>query len=836
MGPVGLLAALLVGACVGWLAWRRGGESPSLAVWSLRLGAVACLGVAAWGGSVRGPQARRARVLVVDRSRSVELGRGRTARLARAALADLGADDFAALVLSGREPVVGLDWRPVATARDRLRAALSQPLDPWGSDLGAALALAGELCARAPGTAEVLLLSDGRDTGGGARAAAAALGVPLHTLAPELPSPRGARLVRLDAPRRVAPGERARVRVVAEALGPGPLTVHLRCGAQNLPPLRREATAGQAVVATWHTPPLRGGAQRLHAWVVSPGDPAPEDDALDAEVLVGEARRVLRVGPPVGLGAEEVSLGALARRLEGTPPELLVLHDVPSARLASAAPALRRAVDAGMGLAVVGTKGIFGAGDAADSPLGELLPVTAGPGSERERPLFVAVVLDASGSMAGDAPSPYAQAVDAALPTALLRPEDRLGAVVFADRVREVFPLAPPTAGLRARLLEIEPGGATDVGAGLARALALLDVPQEAERRLILATDSEDPRPTRHEARLRERARALDGRRARALLVRVGPGPVDSLQTLAAFLRPHVEVEVRHAADAGPALEALTEGELLEGRAALRRGAFRALPTPAGRARRLPLPARIAAYAPTRIREEVGVGAELLARVDDDELGDPPLAVLGRWGGGRTLALPVPAAVAAPLLASLRDELLPAPSEVALAVERDGSLVRARVRAPTALPPGVRLRLAGEGTAPVEAPLLPVSPRRLRATLPAPTRRALRAALVDASGRVLASAGVPDAAHQELASPGVDVALLADLSEATGGRVLAAPPSPERPLPPPPQAEGRWFLAPPAALAALLLVLAESAAGAATLRRHPSTATRGVDGKAPAGR
>src|SRR5690606_7601877 len=151
---------------------------------------------------------------------------------------------------------------------------------------------------------------------------------------------------------------------------------------------------------------------------------------------------------------------------------LVLLGELTAAELAPAVPALRRALAAGAGLVALGAERSFGPGGWAGSAFEPLLPVTCGPGQERERPLTLLVALDGSGSMRRGEPSRWERALESGLPLALLRPEDALGVVVFAARAELVAPPGPPDPGLRDRLRA--PGGETDVGAGLLRALEAL--------------------------------------------------------------------------------------------------------------------------------------------------------------------------------------------------------------------------------------------------------------------------------------------------------------------------------------------------------------------------
>lgn len=115
-------------------------------------------------------------------------------------------------------------------------------------------------------------------------------------------------------------------------------------------------------------------------------------------------------------------------------------------------------------------------------------PVLAG-GEERE-PASVVVVLDRSGSMAGERLVAARQALQALVER--LDPRDRFGLVAFDDRVDVVAPCAPvvDTAAIAAAIRCVTARGSTDVSAGYLRGI------QEARRvsgpegaRVLLVSD-----------------------------------------------------------------------------------------------------------------------------------------------------------------------------------------------------------------------------------------------------------------------------------------------------------------------------------------------------------
>lgn len=818
--------------------------------------------------------APRTRVVIVDQSRSLARGKGRVAALARAAIADLEPGDRVAVVRLGADAAT-LAAVPAEAGAEALLAAAAAPVDPRGTRID--LALRAALDVGGPG-AEVVLVSDGRETGGDALAAAtelAAAGGRLVAAIPDVAPPLGLRLARLEVAARApegarlpvevevatAAGEPRRVEVVLEVAQPGQdgavaAVVSLRAAGQVGP--------GAPLVVRFTTPPLVGrGSARLRARVVSTlPDDAPEDDAREARVALGGARRALVVAgderDPVAAALRAAGLTvdvAPARGLvaslggAGPRPDLVVLSDVRwTPALADAVPALARAVEAGAGLAAVGCESAFGPGGWAGTPLEELLPVRCGPGRERERPLAVAVALDASGSMQAPLPGTtttrWRQAVPAALSTAdeggALEAGDGLAVLVFAAAATPVRALAPLAPGaleaLRTDLLGRKPSGATDVAAGLVAALGALAAAapgpdgQPPERLVIAVTDALDARAHERAGDVKAARAGLGAAPVHVLVVVVG-ATLEDAGPVRALLEPlGDEARVEVAADADAELRKLVQGELAAQRLSVRRGSFPVKLAAQAVARGLVWPGPVSLLATVRLRgegEAPGDGAapvELLARAEDAAAGDPPLLVLGRRGAGRVLVVPTAPGVAAPHVVALAGELAPADAGGAtLEARRAGDLVLVTVEGEE-LPPLLAVTARDPSGAAVEGLVVGAAPDRLRGALRAPSSLALDlVARVPGEPRAVARGQLPDLAVDECAGDGPDAARLQLLCEVTGGRLVPA-------LPAPPGAwvaaarGGERRLAPWAALLALAALLAETARAALTVRRAPTRA------------
>jgi Ca-activated chloride channel homolog len=104
-------------------------------------------------------------------------------------------------------------------------------------------------------------------------------------------------------------------------------------------------------------------------------------------------------------------------------------------------------------------------------------------------PLHIALVIDRSGSMAGDKLEHACRC--AAWLGERLRPTDELSLVTFDDEVRLVLPRTPLDATrLAAALASVRPGGTTNLSGGWLKGLEQLrSSPADATRRILLLTD-----------------------------------------------------------------------------------------------------------------------------------------------------------------------------------------------------------------------------------------------------------------------------------------------------------------------------------------------------------
>ncbi|MGE0593046.1 MAG: VWA domain-containing protein [Vicinamibacterales bacterium] len=500
----------VVGSRRGGRASGTTGITGATATW-WRCSIAGLLVLAAAGLSIRTGTAPMTTLFVLDRSSSLALSAGTTAGLVDGLAAALPPGDRAGLIVFGTDPV--LDRRP--TERFRVGEIASE-VNATGTDIGAAIALARDVLPQ-DGSGRIVLVTDGHQTRGDAlREAALATGrvridavVPQGAEAPYLAvlGVRAPPLVRVNEPYAVAVDVRGLPGAAVD------VTVREESGASITQPvvLGRDGSTSVVFSRTADTP----GARTLVATAATTARGATDlrqEDAVGAGtvVSVAGAARVLYVARGTGVldGLLRANGFAVTRTVPTTLPsapalgrfDLVVLDDVSPQELSmDRANDLSRAVEQnGTGLLVLGGARSLETAAFTGSPLNALLPVDLRPRSgRRAEALGLAVVFDKSGSMAdrvgGVAKIELArQAVSGVLD--VLPATDALGVVAFDAEPTVVVPLEAghdPRA-LDERLRAVEPSGATALAPAVARAVAWFEEPDAqalARRHLLLVTD-----------------------------------------------------------------------------------------------------------------------------------------------------------------------------------------------------------------------------------------------------------------------------------------------------------------------------------------------------------
>jgi uncharacterized membrane protein len=466
-------------------------------------------------------------VFVMDVSDSVpEVERERALAFVEEALATMGPDDRAALVLFGADALVErpmMEGGPSDSGRGALGEITSIPRTHQ-TDLEEAIRL-GMALFPAGSARRLVILSDGRPTLGEAEQAvrlAHAQGIqvdvlPLASLllaGEEEGELAEARLDQLTVPDRLHQGEEFTLSVTAYATTGMEAVLTVLAGETIAAQDRVQLNPGPN---TFAIPLVAGesGFTPFRAYLTPAADIYPQNNALSAFALVEGPPRVLVVSADsaeresllaalqaAGLVVEESSTGALA----SDPASLaeyavVVLVDTPAQSLSlRAMDALQTYVrDLGGGLVAVGGPHAYGVGGWYDTPLEETLPVDMTiPDQERFPPMSIVVVIDKSGSMAVEenGVQKIRLAGEAAARVAeLITDIDEITVIAFDDRPVDV--IGPLLGSQRDKVIDQvirlqAGGGGIYVRESLQEALGYLGDSERAIRHIILLADGSD--------------------------------------------------------------------------------------------------------------------------------------------------------------------------------------------------------------------------------------------------------------------------------------------------------------------------------------------------------
>jgi Mg-chelatase subunit ChlD len=518
--PLYLILALLlpVFAWIGWPASgpARGREAAALA---LRLALVLCLILALAGLQIVHAGNELAVVFLVDVSDSVS-SQAVAVELdyVRKALAAMKPDDQAAIVLFGADALVERPMQPGS----QLGSVRSVPVTNQ-TDLAEAIRL-GLALFPSGAARRMVILSDGAQTSGDAIAAAqfaSAAGVQILSVPLSMQTGTEAWLVAADAPTHLRPGEQFDLGVSIQATQPVRATLRVLAGDTIVYEAAHDLRRGLQTFSL----PLSAGAPgfvRYRVQIEPEQDGFYQNNRLDAFSEVEGPPSVLVVAPPAGgslpgggIRPDEHSalLGVLAAAgfsADLIPPGLLpsdltglaryssvILVDVPAPALSlGQMETLQSYVrDLGGGLVAIGGPTSFGVGGYYHTPLETALPVDMEIKDEQRRPsLGIVFIIDHSGSMSetsGGVTKLELAKEAAARSVELLFPGDRVGVIAFDDTASWVVPmtgLSEPEAVIEA-IGSIQPGGGTDILAGLQAMAEVLPADPARVKHVILLTD-----------------------------------------------------------------------------------------------------------------------------------------------------------------------------------------------------------------------------------------------------------------------------------------------------------------------------------------------------------
>ncbi|MEZ5386640.1 MAG: VWA domain-containing protein [Prosthecobacter sp.] len=359
----------------------------------------------------------------------------------------------------------------------------------------------------------ILLIGDGHETRGSLLAAAreaAVSGITLHALPVAGPRKSDARIIALTPNRtRLFEGASLSLTAVFESTIAGEATLKLY--ENGIEVEKRSVTlkpgSTQEAVFT-RTPSTRNTFQYRAVLEGLKGDTLPGNDSALAIVDVRGRLRLLYIESDASEGRylmqamekEGVELdlrqpGNLAftfEQLSGY--DGVILSDVPAHQLGEPLMnALRDYVDKlGGGLVMLGGPGSFGVGGYHRTPIEEVLPVRLkAPDEEEKQSAAVAIVMDRSGSMAGEK---LEMAKSAAIATAeVLGHNDSLGVWAFDSEAHVVAPMTRLTStnAVSGQIAAVASGGGTNLQPAFQLAREALLRTKAKVKHMIILTDGQ---------------------------------------------------------------------------------------------------------------------------------------------------------------------------------------------------------------------------------------------------------------------------------------------------------------------------------------------------------
>jgi len=471
----------------------------------LRAVGLAALVLAASGPRISAPSDRVDAVFVVDASDSMGR-RGQDAAISsiNAFLSGMTQDDTAGLVTVAEAAAVEESPRPggapfaAASRHDGSESNLAEGL------YAAAGLLGGD------GERRIVVVSDGRDTGGGLDDALRFVrrtGVTVDVLPAGEASGGETRLRELRAPSRILEEEVHELSAVIQADQASAVRLVILRDGESIGEDRRRLPPGVSVL-TWEMPGVGPGTVVYEVLMDAAVDRTVEDNRGLAAVEVRGAPRILWAGRGAsavpaalelqGLTVDRVRPGDIPDSMAGLSPwDALILDNVSSRDLSLRTLALLESWvrTRGGGLMMVGGDSSFGLGGYQDTPVERALPVSMDAPSSLYIPsLSMVMVIDKSGSMGGDAggSSKLDLVKDAVLAAVeVLNPLYTVGLVAFDADVEWTIPIteAGNRRDIQERLSGLTSGGGTVLYPAIRQAYERLVQSPAAVRHLVVLSD-----------------------------------------------------------------------------------------------------------------------------------------------------------------------------------------------------------------------------------------------------------------------------------------------------------------------------------------------------------
>jgi uncharacterized membrane protein len=386
-------------------------------------------------------------------------------------------------------------------------------LDTGSTNIGAAL----DTSVARSKSSSLLLLSDGFETAGNASQVSRSLAAKGIRVFPLIPGERVFQQSKLSisslhAPLTAKAGDKAAVRVAVRNTfsEETEATLEIKIDNKRLVKKRVSVPAGQERLVEVTSEPLTGGLFRVSAALELDDNSADEIEERHRWISVKEKSKVLLLS---GSKADQRVIREIIRLKGYTLEDIvadgsktipsdfqnystIVFNNVAKRQLPRAfLPNLKKFVEKGGGLLVLGGDRSFGLGGYIKTPLEEVSPLSFVPPQTEKRRLTVAVVLviDKSGSMQNEGRILAAKKA-AFISIQTLKDDDFIGVVGFDQNPMIVIDLAPVPRVKRMaerRLINLTARGASNLYPALQEARVQLSASSASRKHIIILSDGQ---------------------------------------------------------------------------------------------------------------------------------------------------------------------------------------------------------------------------------------------------------------------------------------------------------------------------------------------------------